>query len=153
MTKKTIKELKILIKDLDANIENDLNDSFRYWKASKIMHEHLVNVYAYNSEKKDFGYMLYRKEAFKIFNDNLHYLFLAIQQKNIEIKSFMLAYSTLLENFIYLKGFFKELRGEYITTTPKKIKQFTHVLTCTNDFISIIGNHIELIEERAKKLS
>ena len=152
MTKKTIKELKILIKDLDANIENDLNASFRYWKASKIMHEHLVNVYAYNSEKKDFGYMLYRKEAFKIFNDNLHYLFLAIQQKNIEIKSFMLAYSTLLEGFVYLKSFFKDLQGEYITTTPKKIKQFSHVLTCTNDFIAVIKKHVELIEERAKKL-
>ena len=152
MTKKTIKELKILIKDLDANIENDLNDSFRYWKASKIMHEHLVNVYAYNSEKKDFGYMLYRKEAFKIFNDNLHYLFLAIQQKNIEIKSFMLAYSTLLEGFVYLKSFFKDLQGEYITTTPKKIKQFSQVLTCTNDFIAVIKKHVELIEERAKKL-
>ena len=152
MTKKTIKELKILIKDLDANIENDLNASFRYWKASKIMHEHLVNVYAYNSEKKDFGYMLYRKEAFKIFNDNLHYLFLAIQQKNIEIKSFMLAYSTLLEGFVYLKSFFKDLQGEYITTTPKKIKQFNHVLTCTNDFIAVIKKHVELIEERAKKL-
>ena len=152
MTKKTIKELKILIKDLDANIENDLNASFRYWKASKIMHEHLVNVYAYNSEKKDFGYMLYRKEAFKIFNDNLHYLFLAIQQKNIEIKSFMLAYSTLLEGFFYLKSFFKDLQGEYITTTPKKIKQFSHVLTCTNDFIAVIKKHVELIEERAKKL-
>ena len=152
MTKKTIKELKILIKDLDANIENDLNASFRYWKASKIMHEHLVNVYAYNSEKKDFGYMLYRKEAFKIFNDNLHYLFLAIQQKNIEIKSFMLAYSTLLEGFVYLKSFFKDLQGEYITTTPKKIKQFNHVLTCTNDFIAVIKKHVELIEESAKKL-
>ena len=152
MTKKTIKELKILIKDLDANIENDLNASFRYWKASKIMHEHLVNVYAYNSEKKDFGYILYRKEAFKIFNDNLHYLFLAIQQKNIEIKSFMLAYSTLLEGFVYLKSFFKDLQGEYITTTPKKIKQFNHVLTCTNDFIAVIKKHVELIEERAKKL-
>ena len=152
MTKKTIKEMKILIKDLDANIENDLNDSFRYWKASKIMHEHLINVYAYNSEKIDFGYMLYRKEAFKIFNDNLHYLFLAIQQKNIKIKSFMLAYSTLLENFIYLKSFFKDLQGEYITTTPKKIKQFNQVLTCTNDFIAVIQKHLERIEERAKKL-
>ena len=152
MTKQTIKELKILIKDLDSNIENDLNDSFSYWKASKLIHEHLVNVYAYNSEKKDFGYMLYRKEVFKIFNDNLHYLFLAIQQKNIKTKSFMLAYSTLLENFIYLKSFFKDLQGGYITTTPKKIKQFNHVLTCTNDFILIIGKHIELIEERAKKL-
>ena len=152
MTKKTIKELKILIKDLDANIENDLNASFRYWKASKIMHEHLVNVYAYNSEKTDFGYMLYRKEAFKIFNDNLHYLFLAIKQKNIEIKSFMLAYSTLLEGFVYLKSFFKDLQGEYITTTPKKIKQFNHVLTCTNDFIAVIKKHVELIEESAKKL-
>ena len=152
MTKKTIKELKILLKDLDANIENDLNDSFRYWKASKLIHEHLVNVYAYNSEKKDFGYMLYRKEAFKIFNDNLHYLFLAIQQKNIEIKSFMLAYSTLLEGFVYLKSFFKDLQGEYITTTPKKIKQFSQVLACTNDFIAVIKKHVELIEESAKKL-
>ena len=152
MTKQTIKELKILLKDLDANIENDLNDSFQYWKASKLIHEHLVNVYTYNSEKKDFGYMLYRKEAFKIFNDNLHYLFLAIQQKNIKIKNFMLAYSSLLENFVYLKSFLKDLQGEYITTTPKKIKQFSQVLTCTNAFILIIGKHVELIEERAKKL-
>ena len=150
--KNTIKELKILMKDLDSNIENDVNASFDYWKASKLIHEHLVNVYAYNSEKKDFGYMLYRKEAFKIFNDNLHYLFLALQQKNIKIESFMPAYSTLLENFMLLKSFFKELQGEYITTTPKKIKQFSHVLACANDFISIIGKHIELIEERAKKL-
>ena len=152
MTKQTIKELKILLKDLDSNIENDLNDSFSYWKASKLIHEHLVNVYAYNSEKPDFGYMLYRKEVFKIFNDNLHYLFLAVQQKNIKIESFTLAYSTLLEGFVYLKSFLKELQGEYITTTPKKIKQFSQVLTCTNAFISIIGKHIELIEERAKKL-
>ena len=152
MTKQTIKELKILLKNLDSNIENDLNASYSYWKASKLIHEHLVNVYAYNSEKKDFGYMLYRKEAFKIFNDNLHYLFLAVQQKNIKIKNFMIAYSTLLENFTYLKSFFKDLRGEYITTNRKKIAQFKHVLACTNAFISIIGKHIELIEERAKKL-
>ena len=152
MTKQTIKEIKILMKAYDSNIENGVNASFDYWKASKLIHEHLVNVYAYNSEKIDFGYILYRKEAFKIFNDNLHYLFLAVQQKNIKIKSFMPAYSTLLENFIYLKSFFKDLQGGYITTTPKKIKQFSHVLTCTNDFIVIIGKHIELIEERAKKL-
>ena len=152
MTKKTIKEIKILLKYLDSNIENDLNDSFTYWKASKLIHEHLVNVYAYNAEKKDFGYMLYRKEAFKTFNDNLHYLFLALQQKNIKIKSFMLAYSTLLENFIYLKSFLKDLQGEYITTTPKKIKQFSEVLACTNAFLAIVEKHIELLEERAKKL-
>ena len=152
MTKKTIKELKILMKDLDSNIENDLNDSFSYWKASKLIHEHLVNVYVYNSEKIDFGYMLYRKEEFKVFNDNLHYLFLAIQQKNIKIESFTLAYSTLLENFVYLKSFFKDLQEGYITKNTKKIKQFSYVLTCTNDFLSIIGKHIELIEERAKKL-
>ena len=152
MTKQTIKELKILIKALDSNIENDINDSFSYWKASKLIHEHLVNVYVYNSGKKEFGYILYRKEAFKIFNDNLHYLFLAVQQKNIKIKSFRLAYSALLEDFLYLKSFLKELQGEYITTTPKKIKQFSQVLTCTNAFISIIGKHVELIEERAKKL-
>ena len=152
MTKQTIKEIKLLLKDLDSNIENDVNTSFEYWKASKLIHEHLVNVYTYNSEKLDFGYILYRKEDFKIFNDNLHYVFLAIQQKNIKIKSFMLAYSSLLENFIYLKSFFRDLQGEYITTTPKKIKQFSHMLTCTNAFISIVEKHIELIEERAKKL-
>ena len=149
MTKKTIKELKILIKGLDSNIENV---SFEYWKASKLLHEHLVNVYAYNAEKKDFSYILYRKEAFKIFNDNLHYVFLAVQQKNIKIKNFMLAYSSLLENFIYLKSFFRDLQGEYITTTPKKIKQFSEVLACTNAFLSIVEKHIELLEERAKKL-
>ena len=152
MTKQTIKELKILIKDLDSNIENDINASFEYWKASKLIHEHLVNVYIYNSEKPDFGYMLYRKEVFKIFNDKLHYMFLAVQQKNIKIKSFMLAYSSLLENFMYLKSFLKDLQGEYITTTPKKIKQFEHVLTYTNAFISIIEKHLGIIEERAKKL-
>ena len=152
MTKQTIKEIKILLENFDSNIENIENVSFEYWKASKLIHEHLVNVYAYNAEKKDFSYILYQKEAFKIFNDNLHYVFLAVQQKNIEIKSFMLAYESLLENFIYLKSFFKDLRGEYVTTTPKKIKQFEHVLTCTNAFISIIEKHIELVEERAKKL-
>mgnify|MGYP003452534902 CR=1 FL=1 len=151
MTKKTIKELKTLLENIE-NIENDINASFEYWRASKLIHEHLINVYAYNSEKKDFGYMLYRKEAFKIFNDNLHYVFLAIQQKNIKIKSFMTAYSNLLENFIYLKSFLKDLQGEYITTTPKKRKQYNKVLAYTNDFISIIEKHIELIEERAKKL-
>ena len=129
-----------------------MNDSFQYWKASKLLHEHLVNIYTYNAEKIDFGYILYRKEAFKIYNDNLHYLFLAIQQKNIKIKSFMLAYSSLLENFVYLKSFFKDLQGGYITTTPKKVKQYSHVLAYTNDFIAIIENHIKLIEERAKKL-
>ena len=152
MNKKIIKEIIKEIKYLDSNIENDLNDSFKYWKASKLIYEQLVNVYAYNSEKTDLGYILYQKEAFKIFNDNLHYVFLAIQQKNIKIESFRLAYSSLLENFIYLKSFFQELRGEYITTTPKKIKQYSHVLTCTNDFIAIIEKHLELIEERAKKL-
>ena len=106
MTKQIIKELKILLKDLDSNIENDLNDSFKYWKASKLIHEHLVNVYIYNSENKDFGYMLYRKEEFRRFNDNLHYIFLAIQQKNIKIKSFMLAYTKMLDNFMFLKSFF-----------------------------------------------
>ena len=152
MTKQTIKEIKVLLKDLDSNIESGANTSFEYWKASKLIHEHLVNVYAYNAENPDLGYMVYRKEAFKIFNDNLHYLFLAIQQKNIEIKSFELAYSKLLRNFVALKSFFRDLQGEYITTTPKKIKQFAHVLICTNDFLSIIEKHIELIEERAKKL-
>ena len=152
MTKKTIKEIKILLKYLDSNIENDLNDSFTYWKASKLIHEHLVNVYAYNAEKPDFRYILYRKEVFKIFNDNLHYVFLAVQQKNIKIKNFMLAYSSLLENFIYLKSFFRDLQGEYITTTPKKIKQFSEVLACTNAFLAIVEKHIELLEERAKKL-
>ena len=151
MTKKTIKELKTLLENIE-NIENDINASFEYWRASKLIHEHLINVYAYNSEKKDFGYMLYRKEAFKIFNDNLHYVFLAIQQKNIKIKSFMLAYSNLLENFMRLKSFFKDLKGEYVTTTPKKRKQYSEVLACTNAFIAIIEKHIELIEERAKKL-
>mgnify|MGYP003436308872 CR=1 FL=1 len=152
MTKQIIKELKILLKDLDSNIENDINDSFTYWKASKLIHEHLVNVYIYNSEKIDLGYILYRKEAFKTFNDNLHYIFLALQQKNIKIKSFMLAYSNLLENFMRLKSFFKDLKGEYVTTTPKKRKQYSEVLACTNDFIAIIEKHIELLEERAKKL-
>ena len=152
MTKKTIKEIKILLENFDSNIENIENVSFVYWKASKLIHEHLVNVYTYNAEKPDFRYILYQKEGFKIFNDNLHYVFLAVNQKNIKIKNFMLAYESLLENFIYLKSFFRDLRGEYVTTTPKKIKQFHQVLTCTNAFISIIEKHIELIEERAKKL-
>ena len=150
MTKQTIKELKILLKELDSNIENDLNDSFRYWKASKLIHEHLVNVYIYNSENKDMGYILYQKEEFRRFNDNLHYIFLAVHQKNIKIKSFMLAYSNLLENFMRLKSFFKDLKGEYVTTTPKKRKQYSEVLACTNDFIAIIEKHIELIEDRQK---
>ena len=152
MTKQAIKEIEILLKDLASNIEKDENASFEFWKASKLIHEHLVNIYAYNSERKDFGYMLYRKEEFKIFNDNLHYLYLAVHQKNIEIKSFKFAYSILLENFIYLKSFFRDLQGEYITTTPKKIKQFAHVLACKNAFVSLIEKHIELLEERAKKL-
>ena len=71
MTKQTLKELKIVLKELDLNIENDLNASFYYWKASKLLHEHLVNVYTYNAEKIDFGYILYKKESFKIFNDSL----------------------------------------------------------------------------------
>ena len=152
MTKQTIKEIKLLLKGLDSNIENYVNDSFRYWKASKLIYENLVNVYVYNAEKKDLEYILYQKEAFKIFNDNLHYLFLAIQQKNIKIKNFMLAYSSLLENFIHLKSFLNDLQGEYITTTPKKIKQFEHVLTYTNAFLAIVEKHIELLEESAKKL-
>ena len=64
----------------------------------------------------------------------------------------MRAYTKMLENFKYLKSFFKDLQGEYITTTPKEIKQFAHVLACTNAFLSVIEKHIELIEERAKKL-
>ena len=152
MTKKTIKEIKILLKDLDSNIENYENASFVYWKASKLLHEHLVNVYTYNSEKPDFRYILYQKESFKIFNDNLHYVFLALQQKNIKIKNFMPVYSNLLENFMYLKSFFRDLQGEYITTTPKKIKQFSRILNCTNAFLAIVEKHIELLEERAKKL-
>ena len=152
MTKKTIKEIKILLKDLDSNIENIENSSFEYWKASKLIHEHLINVYAYNAEKPDLGYMLYQKESFKIFNDNLYYVFLAVQQKNIKIDIFMLAYTKMLDNFMYLKSFLKDLQGEYITTTPKKIKQFHRVLTCTNDFLAIVEKHIELVEERAKKL-
>ena len=155
MTEYTIKELKILLAALDSNIENIENDehaSFVYWQASKLLHEHLVNVYTYNAEKIDFNYILYRKEVFKIFNDNLYYLFLAVQQKNIKIKNFMPAYSKLLENLIQLKSFLKDLRGNYITTTPKKIKQFNYVVTCTNIFISIVEKHIELIEEKAKKL-
>ena len=152
MTKQTIKEIKTLLKELDSNIENDINDSFVYWKASKLIHEHLINVYAYNAEKPDFGYILYRKEAFKIFNDNLHYVFLAVNQKNIKIKSFMVAYSGLLENFIYLKSFFRDLRGEYVTTTPKKLEQFNEVLAYANAFLAIVEKHIELLEERAKKL-
>ena len=152
MTKQAIKEIKRLLKDLDSNIENDENASFEYWKASKLIHEHLINIYTYNSEKKDFGYILYRKEAFKIFNDNLYYVLIAIQQKNIQIKSFMIAYALLLENFMRLKSFLKDLRGEYITTTPKKNKQFEQVLACTADFLSIVEKHVELIEENAKKL-
>ena len=152
MTEYTIKELKILIAELNSNIENDEQTSFVYWKASKLLHEHIVNVYAYNSEKIDFGYMLYRKEVFKIFNDNLYYLGLAVQQKNIKIKNFMNAYSKLLENLIYLKSYMKDLRGEYVTTTPKKLKQFVDVIACTNVFIEIVEKHIALIEERAKKL-
>ena len=152
MTKKTIKEIEILIKDLDSNIEDGANASFAYWKASKLIHEHLVNVYAYNSEKKDFEYIIYQKEVFKIFNDNLHYVFLAVQQKDIKTKNFKLAYSSLLESFRYLKSFFRDLRGEYITTTPEKTRQFYHVIVCTNAFISIIEKHIKLVEERAKKL-
>ena len=152
MTKQTIKEIKTLLKELDSNIENDINASFEYWKASKLIHEHILNVYAYNAEKPDFGYILYRKEAFKIFNDNLHYVFLAVNQKNIKIKSFMVAYSGLLENFIYLKSFFRDLRGEYVTTTPKKLEQLNEVLAYTNAFLAIVEKHIELLEERAKKL-
>ena len=167
MTKKTIKEIKILLENFDSNIENYQNTSFAYWQASKLIYEHLINVYAYNSEKTDLGYILYQKEAFKIFNDNLHFCCIAIQQKNIKIKSYMLAHTKMLENFIYLKSFFKYLQGEYITTTPKKIKQFNRVLTCTsakklkqfnrvstctNAFILIIEKHIELLEESAKKL-
>ena len=152
MNKQAIKEIRILLKDLDSNIENDENASFEYWKASKLIHEHLVNIYIYNSEKKDFGYILYRKEAFKTFNDNLYYVLVALQQKNIQIKNFMIAYSLLLESFMYLKRFMKDLRGEYITTTPKKNKQFEQVLACTNEFLSIVEKHIELIEESAKKL-
>ena len=152
MTKQAIKEIKRLLKGLDSNIENDGNASFEYWKASKLIHEHLINIYTYNSEKKDFGYILYRKEAFKIFNDNLYYILIAIQQKNIKIKSFMPVYSRLLENFMYLKSFLKDLRGEYITTTPKKKKQFEQVLACTNGFLSIVEKHLELIEENAKKI-
>ena len=149
MTKQTIKEIKTLLKDLE-NIENDLT-SFDYWKASKLLHEHLVNTYTDNAENIDFGYISYKKEVFTIFNNNLYYVFLAIQQKKIERKSFMLAYSKLLENFSYLKSFFRDLQGEYITTTPKKIKAFKEVLTFTNAFISVIKKHIELIEESAKK--
>ena len=152
MTKKSIKEIELLLKGLDSNIKDALSASFTYWKASKLIHEHLVNVYTYNSEKPDFEYILYRKEAFKIFNDNLHYLFLAIQQKNINIKSFMPAYSCLLENFICLKSFLKDMQGEYITTTPKKTKQFQQVVACTNEFLLIVEKHFELLEERAKKL-
>ena len=151
-TKQNIKELKTLLKELDSNIENDVNASFTYWKASKLIHEHLVNVYTYNAEKPDFRYILYQKESFKIFNDNLYYVLIAIQQKNIKIKNFMLAYANLLENFVDLKSFFRDLQGEYITTTPKKIKQFSEVLACTNAFLAIVEKHIELLEERAKKL-
>ena len=64
----------------------------------------------------------------------------------------MRAYTKMLDKFMYLKSFLKDLQGEYITTTPKKIKQVNHVLTCTNAFISIIEKHIELLEESAKKL-
>ena len=152
MTKKSIKELTLLLKNLDSNIKDALSASFAYWKTSKLIHEHLLNVYTYNSEKPDFDYILYRKEVFKIFNDNLHYVFLAIHQKNIQIKNFMLAYSILLENFMTLKSFIKDLQGVYITTTPKKRKQFHQVVACTNEFLLIIEKHFELLEESAKKL-
>ena len=152
MTERIIKELKILLKDLDSNIENDINASLAYWKVSKLLHEHIVNVYAYNSEKKDFDYIIYQKEVFKIFNDNLYSLFLAVQQKNIKIKDFMSAYSKVLENLINLKSVLKDWRDDYIKTSPKKIKQFNEVMAYTNEFISIVEKHIELIEERAKKL-
>ena len=152
MTERIIKELKILLKDLDSNIENDINASLAYWKVSKLLHEHIVNVYAYNSEKKDFDYIIYQKEVFKIFNDNLYSLFLAVQQKNIKIKDFMSAYSMVLENLINLKSVLKDWRDDYIKTSPKKIKQFNEVMAYTNEFISIVEKHIELIEERAKKL-
>ena len=82
MTRKAIKEIKILMKDLDSNIENDGNASFEYWKASKLIHEHLINVYTYNSEKKDFEYIVYRKEAFKTFNDSLYYVLIAIKKED-----------------------------------------------------------------------
>ena len=152
MTKKTIKEIELLLEGLDSNIKDALSASFAYWRTSKLIHEHLLNVYAYNSEKTDFDYILYRKEAFKLFNDNLHYLFLAIQQKNIKIKNFMPAYSILLENYISLKSFIRDMQGEYITTTPKKFKQYNQILICTNDFLLIVEKHLELLEESAKKL-
>ena len=152
MTEYIIKELKILLVELDSNIENDVNVSFTYWKASKLLHEHIVNVYVYNSEKKDFDYIIYQKEVFKIFNDNLHYVFSAVQQENIKIKNLMSAYSDLLDNFMSLKSYMKDLREEYIKTSPKKIKQFNQVMAYTNEFLAIIGKHIELLEERAKKL-
>ena len=152
MTKKSIKEIELLLKGLDSNIKDALSASFTYWKTSKLLHEHLLNVSAYNSEKPDFEYILYRKEAFKLFNDNLHYVFLAIQQKNIKIKSFMLTYSILLENYMDLKSFLKDMQGEYITTAPKKIKQFQQVVACTNEFLLIVEKHFELLEESAKKL-
>ena len=151
MTEYIIKELKILLADLESNIENDINASYMYWKVSKLLHEHIVNVYTYNSEKKDFDYMLYHKEVFKIFNDNLHYIFLAVQQENIKLKNLMSAYSDLLDNFMALKSYMKDLRDDYITTSPKKIKQFNQVLAYTNAFLSIVGKHIELLEESAKK--
>ena len=152
MTKKSIKEIELLLKGLDSNIKDALSASFTYWKTSKLLHEYLVNVYAYNSEKPDFEYILYRKEAFKLFNDNLHYVFLAVQQKNIQIKSFMLTYSILLENYMDLKSFIRDMQGEYITTTPKKTKQFQQVVACTNEFLLIVEKHFELLEESAKKL-
>ena len=151
MTEYIIKELKILLADLESNIENDINASLAYWKVSKLLHEHIVNVYAYNSEKKDFDYMLYHKEVFKIFNDNLHYIFLAVQQENIKLKNLMSAYSDLLDNFMALKSVLKDWRDDYIKTSPKKIKQFNQVLAYTNEFLAIVGKHIELIEESAKK--
>ena len=152
MTKQTIKELKTLLKVLNTDIKGDVNASFDYWIASKLIHEHLLNVYIYNSENKDMGYILYRKEVFKIFNDNLRYLFLSVNQKNINIPIFMRAYTKVWDNFMCLKSFLKDLQGEYITTTPKKRKQFAEVLACTNAFVLLIEKHIELLEERAKKL-
>ena len=57
MTKKTIKELKTLLKVLNTDIKGDVNASFDYWKASKLIYENLVNVYVYNAEKKDIDYI------------------------------------------------------------------------------------------------
>ena len=59
---------------------------------------------------------------------------------------------TLLADLLHLKSYMKDLRDEYIITTTPTIKQYNQVFACTNELLDIIEKHIELIEERAKKL-